>query len=556
MASTVSSRLGAPILLVFLGLGMLAGEDGLGGIEFGDVRASYLVGNIALAVILFDGGMRTRYDTFRTGLWPAVSLATLGVVLTSGIVGVIAAVVLELTLLQGLLLGAIVGSTDAAAVFSVLQSKGVALKQRVASILEIESGSNDPMAIFLTLLLIGVMTAGEASLSVGRMASELVMQFGLGGILGIAGGKMLVAVINRLALAVGLYALLAAAGGMLVFAATTQLGGSGFLAIYLAGLVLGNSRVQASQNILTVHDGLAWLSQIAMFLILGLLVTPSELPAVVKDAGLIALGLMFVARPLAVSLSVLPFGLPWREHAFIGWVGLRGAVPIVLALFPMMAGLDDGRFYFNIAFFVVILSLVAQGWTVAPAARILRLEVPPGTAPVSRLNLDIPSHLEYELYGYSVVPGCYAAGRAVRDLGLPPMAQVSAVSRDGVMLPVSEDVTVRPGDYVYITAVPEEVHNLNRIFDPHIAPKGLEEQRFFGYFSLDGDAPLADIEDVYGLRFADRRPDEITLHDYLARRFHRRPVVGDRVRVSRWEFVVKEIADGRIRKVGFLGAPR
>lgn len=553
VATTVSSRLGAPILLIFLILGMLAGEDGPGGIQFNDVQTSFLVGNIALAVILFDGGMRTRYETFRIGLWPAVSLASVGVLATSGIVGLIAATVLNLNVMEGLLLGAIVGSTDAAAVFSVLHSKGVALKLRVASVLEIESGSNDPMAIFLTLLLIGALSAGQVSLSAGHLAGELLRQFGIGAVLGYAGGRLLVLLVNTVSVAGGLYPLLVAAGGLLVYGVTAQVGGSGFLAIYLSGLVLGNSRLQAAQNILTVHDGLAWLSQLTMFLILGLLVTPSQIPAIAKDATLVALGLMFVARPIAVLISLAPFRFPWRENVFIAWVGLRGAVPIILSLFPLMAGLDDGRYFFNTAFFVVILSLVVQGWTIAPVARLLRLEIPPGAAPTSRVNLDVPGRPEYELLGYGVVPGCLAAGRSIGELGLPATAQVSAIVRDGAMLAVTGEVRIQSGDYAYIAAVADDLPRVNLLFDAHVTPDRLEPQRFFGVFTLDGDAPLADIEQIYGFEFTNKRPGDITLHDYLARRFHRRPVVGDRIDVGGCSFVVKEMADEKIRKVGFLG---
>jgi cell volume regulation protein A len=374
---------------VFLVLGMLAGEDGPGGIRFDDFETAYLIGTLALAVIIFDGGLRTSRDTFRVALWPAVSLATAGVLVTAALLGLLAAWVLRLSWLEGMLLGAIVGSTDAAAVFALLRTQGAALKKRVASTLEIESGSNDPMAIFLTVALLELLVAGKSGLE-ASMALSFVRQFTIGALLGVAGGKLLVWLINRLRLITGLYPLLAAAGGLLIFAVAAQLGGSGFLAIYLAGLVLGNSRLQAAQNILRVHDGLAWLSQIVMFLILGLLVTPSQLAPIAVPALVLAAALMLLARPVAVVLSLLPFGFPWREQLYIGWVGLRGAVPIVLALFPAMYGVDNARLYFNVAFFVVLISLLLQGWTIAPAARWLGLEAPPQIEPVQRVTVDIP----------------------------------------------------------------------------------------------------------------------------------------------------------------------
>ena len=282
VVSDISSRLGAPLLLVFLVLGMLAGEDGPGGIRFDDFETAYVIGTLALAVIIFDGGLRTSRDTFRVALWPAVSLATVGVLVTAGLVGLLAAWVLGLALLEGMLLGAIVGSTDAAAVFALLRTQGAALKRRVASTLEIESGSNDPMAVFLTVAILELLAAGKTGLEAST-ALSFVMQFAIGALLGVTGGRLLVWLINRLRLISGLYPLLAAAGGILIFAVAAQLGGSGFLAIYLAGPVLGNSRLQARQTILRVHDGLAWLSQIVMFLILGLLLTPSQLVGIAVD---------------------------------------------------------------------------------------------------------------------------------------------------------------------------------------------------------------------------------------------------------------------------------
>jgi cell volume regulation protein A len=291
VASDISSRMGAPLLLVFLLLGMLAGEDGPGGIRFDDFETTYVIGTLALAVIIFDGGMRTRRERFRVALWPALSLATVGVLVTAALVGAFAAWALGMQALPGMLLGAIVGSTDAAAVFALLRTQGAALKERVAATLEIESGSNDPMAIFLTVALLELIAAGRTGLD-ASVAAALLMQFGIGAALGLAGGKLLVWLINRLSLVTGLYPLLAAAGGLLVYALTAQLGGSGFLAIYLAGLVLGNAQLQAAQNILRVHDGLAWLSQIAMFLILGLLITPSQLLDIALPALAIAAFLM------------------------------------------------------------------------------------------------------------------------------------------------------------------------------------------------------------------------------------------------------------------------
>jgi potassium/hydrogen antiporter len=548
VASDISSRMGAPLLLVFLAFGMLAGEDGPGGIRFDDFDTAYVIGTLALAVIIFDGGMRTRRETFRVALWPALSLATFGVVITAALVGLCASWALGLHWLQGMLLGAIVGSTDAAAVFALLRTQGANLQERVGSTLEIESGSNDPMAIFLSVALLELLAAGRTELELSVL-SAFAMQFAIGAALGLGGGRLLVWLINRLRLMTGLYPLLAVAGGLLIFSVTAQLGGSGFLAIYLAGLVLGNSRLQAAQNILRVHDGLAWLSQITMFLILGLLITPSQLVEVTLSALGIAAFLMLVARPVAVLVSLLPFQFPWREQLYIGWVGLRGAVPIVLALFPAMYGVEDARLYFNVAFFIVLVSLLLQGWTIAPAARLLRLEVPPSAEPLQRVTLDMPGHFEHEILGYQVQPGSLIAARDLATLELPPGMQVMAVMRDGKPQPLGRELRFAPGDFVYVLAQPEALPEVNRLFDPHQAPERLEEHRYFGDFVLNGDALLDELADVYGLEIPASAAGK-TLAAYLDQLFHGRVVVGDRASLGSALLVVREMQAGRVSRVG------
>lgn len=548
VASDISSRLGAPLLFVFLLLGMLAGEEGPGGIRFNDVEAAYMTGTLALAVIIFDGGMRTRRETFRVALWPAVSLATLGVVITAGLVGMFAAWILNLHWLQGLLVGAIVGSTDAAAVFSLLRNAGLSLKERVAATLEIESASNDPMAIFLTVTVIGLLAAGQSGFDAAVLLL-LLQQFGIGAVLGLGGGRALVWLINRLTLASGLYPLLAVAGGLIIFAATAQLGGSGFLAIFMAGLVLGNSKLHSAQNILRVHDGLAWLSQIVMFVILGLLATPSDLIGVAGPALAIAAFLMLVARPAAVMIGLLPFRLPWREQMFISWVGLRGAVPVVLALFPLIYGTEHARLYFNVAFFIVLVSLLLQGWTIAVAARWLRLEVPPAIEPLQRVSLDAPGHYEHEILGYEVRAGSQIAGRELSELRLSDRAQIMVVMRDGDPQPLVPGLKFELRDYVYLLAQPKNLAYLGKLFDPHLEPDRLEEHRYFGDFVLNGDALMADLGMAYGVEI----PDDIgnlTLAAYLSRMFRGRAVVGDRADLGRAQLVVREIENGQVHRVG------
>jgi cell volume regulation protein A len=548
VASDMSSRLGAPLLLVFILLGMAAGEDGPGGIRFDDFDTSYVIGTLALAVIIFDGGLRTRREWFRIALWPAISLATVGVVVTAALVGLFAAAVLQLGWLPGLLLGAIVASTDAAAVFALLRHAGATLQERVATTLEIESASNDPMAIFLTVALLELLAAGKTGIDALVLLS-LAKQFGIGTVLGLAGGGLLVWLINRLRLQSGLYPLLAAAGGLLVFAVTQQLGGSGFLAIFLAGVVLGNSQLQAAQNILRVHDGLAWLSQIVMFLILGLLVTPSRLVHVALPALAIAAFLILVARPVAVAASLGPFHFAWREQLFVSWVGLRGAVPIVLALFPWMYGVEGAGLYFNVAFFIVLVSLVVQGWTIAPAARLLGLEVPPSTEPAQRVTLDMPGHYEHEIVSYEVQPGSLAAARELGALELPERCQAIAVMRDGVPHRPRRELKLEPRDFVHFLAQPKSVQALNRLFDPHRAPPRLEEHLYFGDFVLNGDALLGDLASVYGVEVPEDEAHK-SLAEFLDERSHRRVVVGDRAPLGNALLVVREMEGERVTRVG------
>lgn len=378
----LSARVGFPFLLVFLLAGGLAGENGLG-ILFDDFNLSFWVGNIALAVILIDGGLRTDYATFRTGLKPSLLLATAGVIMTAALTALAAVWLLGLNWPMAMLLGAIVGSTDAAAVFSLLKSSGVRLNERVAATLEIESGMNDPMAVYLTLAFIGVVVAMDSGAAQPHWLDALagfVTQFTLGAAFGLLAGFSIAWLMNRLRSLLdsgaGILALMLMSAGIGVFAFTTWLGGSGFLAVYIFGVIVGNRARKAVRQALSAVDGFAWLSQASMFLLLGLLVSPSEVKGTLLPALGVAFFLIVVARPLSVWLCLAPFRFTHKEIAFIAWVGLRGAVPIVLAIFPMMAQVEGGKIFFNVAFVVVITSLLLQGSTLPWLARRLGLVLP------------------------------------------------------------------------------------------------------------------------------------------------------------------------------------
>jgi len=449
VSSAISSRFGAPLVLVFIAIGMLAGEEGPGGIQFDDFELSYVIGTLALAVIIFDGGLRTRRDSFRVALWPAASLATVGVVLTAALVGVFAARMLDLGWVEGLLLGSIVASTDAAAVFALLRHAGLTLKERVAATLEIESASNDPMAIFLTVGLLEIITTDAAP---GLWLLWLfAQQMGVGALVGLALGAAGVFVINRINLAaMGLYPVLAGACGLLAFGLAAVLGGSGFLAIYLAGIVLGNSRLVFQRGTFLFMDGLAWIGQIAMFVVLGLLSTPTDVIAIAGPALLIAAVLILVARPLAVAPFLWPFGFTVREQVLVSWVGLKGAVPIILATFPMIAGVDQARLLFNVVFFVVLVSATLQGWTLAPLAGRLGLQEPAPASPQVSLELLALHDVDAEVLDCAVDAQSPLVGRAVSALALPDGALLALIARNRTLVAPRGPTTIAPGDHLFV----------------------------------------------------------------------------------------------------------
>ncbi len=451
LSSRVSARLGLPVLVLFLVVGMLAGEDGIGRIDFDNVRAAHAIGSVALALILFDGGLQTRAAALRRAWKPAATLATVGVLLTAAVTGTAATFVLDVPWLTGLLLGSIVASTDAAAVFSVLRSQGLRLRQRLAATLEIESGSNDPMAIFLT---VGLVEVAAGRLSIGQeLAGLFLAQMGIGAAAGLLGGFGGAHLINRVNLTTpGLYPLLTAACGLLAYGVAAALGGSGFLAIYLCGIVLGNSRLVFQRGTFMFIDGLAWISQIAMFVVLGLLSTPTELIGTAGPALLISAVLMFVARPLAVIPLLWPFRFSTREQTLMAWVGLKGAVPIILATYPLMFAVPEGRLIFNVVFFVVLVSATLQGWTLPWLASRLRLDEGQAEQPPVSLELLALREIHADIVDYGVEVGSALAGRAVRDLHLSEGAVIALIARGSSMVVPHGPTVIEEGDRLFVIA--------------------------------------------------------------------------------------------------------
>lgn len=550
LASRLSARLGMPLLLAFLGVGMLAGEEGLGGIKFDSFIGATFVSQMALAVILLDGGLRTKFETFRIALKPAAVLATWGVIASVALLGVFATFFLGVDWKLGLLMAAIVGSTDAAAVFSLLRNSGVRLHQRIQASLELESGLNDPMAILLVTMLISLIMQPEETTAASALLM-LVQQLGLGVVFGLASGKVLAWLLVRIPLAEGLYAILVASAGLLVFALCNMFGGSGFLAVYLAGVMVGNARNSSTEHVLTVMDGLAWLAQATMFVVLGLLVTPSQVWEKMPSALVIAAFLMLVARPLAVYTSIKWFRYSSRELTYISWVGLRGAVPVTLAIMPLMSGVPDAAMLFNVAFAVVLLSLLIQGTTIPFFAKKLDMVLPEKPEPLDSREVWLAKRLSVTLQSFKVAADSaaeHAHPYAMTREEQFRSGRLFALIRDGQTVNVGMNTQMQQNDIAWYVLPEEEGDEFAEQFAG--GEWSRQEQAFYGEFVVKPDIKVGDLAFAYGLK-VDEGMEDKTLVEAFREYFGDVPVAGDKLYWDGVCVTVRELDEhSYIRSIG------
>lgn len=592
MTSTLSARLGVPLLLFFLGVGMLAGEEGILGIEFAEYNLANFIGQAALACILLDGGLRTSMRSFRVGLKPAVTLASLGVLVTVLVAGIFATWLLDVDWRLGVLMAAIVGSTDAAAVFSLLRNGGVKLNDRVQATLEIESGANDPLAILLVTAMIAL-NLDPTSQGIGDIIFMLISQIGIGLVLGLLSGWALSKMLPKVYLADGMYAILILSAGLIVFGITNLLGGSGFLAVYLAGVVIGNTKVRATEHVLRVMDSFAWLSQAVLFVVLGLLVQPSGILEVIHYSLLIFIFLLFIARPIAVFSSLLPFRFGIREIGFISWVGLRGAVPITLAIIPVTMAVPGADLAFNITFGVVILSLLVQGATIPLMSRLFRVWVPTNNEPKAEHEIWVADQANITLYEFEVKQGAFAIGRHPQAISTKFDAQalsLFALVRHNKLVNVNEDTILKMGDVVWYAMRGDDTPSIAKIFN-NSATQYQKNSEFYGDWLLSPHARIADLP-FYNLaarslaaNSSSRLPKPVasaldiftvppqvgvmtgidedlvnklteaknqTVEEFMMQYFKTEPVKGDEVYLNEtWSLIVRDVdGRGRLRGVG------
>lgn len=557
VSTTLSARLGMPLLLVFLAVGMLAGEEGVGGIAFNNVVMANFISQLALAVILLDGGLRTQLSSFRIALKPASVLASWGVFATVLPLGLFATFYLGLDWKFGVLMAAIVGSTDAGAVFSLLRNSGVRLNERVQATLEIESGANDPMAVFLVTALI-TMIMQPAESGAAAFVRMLALQIGFGLLTGWAGGKILAKLVRRLNLAEGLYALMIVSGGLLVFAFTNTIGGSGFLAVYLAGIIVGNQRNRATEHVLRVMDGLAWLAQATLFVMLGLLVSPAGVLDRAAEALAIAAFLMLVARPLAVFGGLWKFNYSLREKAYISWLGLRGAVPISLAMMPLVMGVPNSHLLFDVAFAVVVLSLLIQGTTIPVMARLLKVAMPNKPEPKDTHDIWLAEKEIVRMSAFKVVAESEAEGHhpdTVEPISDSFDVRCFALIRNGSRIEMQSDTVLQAEDLAWYILADGKVDKMAKYFTE--TGIGVRENfDFFGEFVVSPAARSGDLALAYGLKL-EAGEEGLSLAELFDKRSDsQEPVEGDRIDIGGFMLTAKEVdGGGNIGSMG-LKVPR
>jgi cell volume regulation protein A len=460
--SRFAGRAGIPVALFFIFVGVLAGSEGIGGITFEDYAFTFRIGAVALVLILFDGGLNTPLSSVKEVIRPAALLATVGVLLTAAVVAV-AGRLLGLEWIHAMLLGSIVSSTDAAAVFSVLRGSGIHLKRRVGATLELESGLNDPMAIILTVAMTGAVGAGE--LTWWRIALDAALNLVVGGAAGIGIGYLGREILKRAHLpAGGLYPVLTLALAFVAFGVPTLLQGSGFLAVYLAAVMMGNTAIRYRSGVLRVHDAVAWFAQVTMFLVLGLLVFPSQLIPVAPVGLAIGATLAIIARPISVIPLLLAFKYSWRERIYVGWVGLRGAVPIILATFPVLAEAPGAKEIFNIVFFVVVVSAVVPGASVQWLTRRLGLVSQGPPPPPAVLEITSTHLLSGEVVGFHVEPASAVAGASIADLPFPPTANAALIVRGSELVAPKGSTVLQTGDHVYVFCKTDDLPLMKLMF--------------------------------------------------------------------------------------------
>ncbi|HRP76169.1 MAG TPA: potassium/proton antiporter [Rhodocyclaceae bacterium] len=547
ISSKASAKLGLPVLVLFLIVGMLAGERGIGGIAFDSPGAAHALGTLALAMILYDGGLQTPLSSVRAVWKPASLLATLGVLVTALITGVAAAWILGLSVLEGLLIGAIVGSTDAAAVFAQLRNAGIHIRKRLKSTLEVESASNDPMAIFLTVGLLEVLV-NDVPIGLGLL-TLFVQQMGIGAAIGLGVGWAAVAVINRIHLqASGMYPVLVTACGLLAFGLAANLGGSGFLAIFIAGVVVGNSRFVFQRSVFLFHDGMAWLSQITMFVVLGLLIDPKGLLDVWLEGLLIACVLIFLARPLAVVPMMLPFGFERKEIALVSWVGLRGSVPIVLAIFPLIFGVEQAPLIFNVVFFVVLISATVQGGTLAHVARRLGLAEEPPAMPAATLEITALDNVNADIVEYTLGADSRAVGRRLSQLALPESTVIAMITRGDEVIPPRGSTGLHASDHLFAVLRPDTRPFVDRTFSQ--TGEGTAEPLPDIELRLKGGTTAEDVRHSYGIHLP--AGDKDSLERIVRECLTQDPAVDASVVLDGTTLRVCEMVGSRIATVGLI----